>query len=166
MEPPSLRAGTLLAATLTMGLIAGTFVLYAHTVMPGLRATDDRTFVSAFQSMDRAIVNPWFMVTAFGGALVSSVAAAIANRGSTAFPWVMAAVGLYVVAVVITVAVNVPINDALKAAGDPAHIDVAQARAAFDESRWAAWNLLRVVTTVPAFALLAWSLVLFGQANP
>ena len=158
-----LRTLTLLGATLTMGLVAGTFALYAHTIMPGLRKTDDRTFVAAFQQTDRAIINPWFMITAFGGALVLTLVAAIANRGTPALPWIAAAFGLYLVAVIITVAVNVPLNDALKAAGDPAHIDVAQARARFHEASWATWNLIRVATSVPAFALLAWALVLCGR---
>ena len=43
-----LRTSTLMGATLTMGLVAGAFALYAHTIMPGLRKTDDRTFVAAF----------------------------------------------------------------------------------------------------------------------
>ena len=158
-----LRTITLMGATLTMGLVAGTFALYAHTIMPGLRKTDDRTFVTAFQQTDRAIINPWFMITAFGGALVLTLVAGLANRGTPAFSWIATAFGLYLVAVVITVAVNVPLNDAIKAAGDPAHIDVAQARARFHEARWAAWNLVRVATSVPAFGLLAWALVLFGR---
>ncbi len=62
-------------------------------------------------------------------------------------------------------AVNVPLNDAIKAAGDPASIDVAQVRAQFGEARWAAWNLLRVATSVPAFGLLSWALVLAGRAT-
>ena len=44
----------LVAAALTAGLAAGVFALYAHAIMPGLRRTDDRTFVGAFQSIDRA----------------------------------------------------------------------------------------------------------------
>jgi len=60
-----LRTLTLMGATLTMGLVAGAFALYAHSIMPGLRKTDDRTFVAAFQQLDRAIINPWFMITAF-----------------------------------------------------------------------------------------------------
>jgi hypothetical protein len=44
-----LRTSTLMGATLTMGLVAGAFALYAHSIMPGLRKTDDRTFVAAFQ---------------------------------------------------------------------------------------------------------------------
>jgi uncharacterized membrane protein len=57
----------------------------------------------------------------------------------------------------------VPLNDAIKAAGDPAHIDVTQVRDRFNEARWAAWNLVRVATSVPAFGLLAWALVLCGR---
>src|SRR6266702_7468982 len=110
-----LRTSTLMGATLTMGLVAGAFALYAHSIMPGLRKTDDRTFVAAFQQLDRAIINPWFMITAFGGALLLTLAAGIANRGTPALPWTAAAFGLHLVAVIITVAVNVPLNDAIKA---------------------------------------------------
>ena len=91
--------------------------------------------------------------------------AAIANRGMPALPPIAAAFGLYLVAVIITVAVNVPLNDAIKAAGDPARIDVTQVRAQFNEARWAAWNLVRVATSGPAFGLLAWALVLCGRAT-
>jgi uncharacterized membrane protein len=160
-----IRTATLIAATLAMGFVSGAFVLYAHTIMPGLRKTDDRTFVAAFQATDRAIINPWFMITAFGGALVLTLAAAIANRGTPTLPWIAVAFGLYLVAVIITIAVNVPLNDAIKAAGDPARIDVAQVRARFNEARWAAANLVRVLTSVPAFGLLAWALVLCGRAT-
>lgn len=161
----ALSTATLIGATMTMGLTAGVFALYAHTIMPGLRKTDDRTFVGAFQHIDRAIINPWFMVTAFGGALVLTAAAAIANRGTAALAPIAAALVLYLIAVVVTVAVNVQANDAIKAAGDPAHIDVARVRATFDEARWAAWNLVRTVATTGAFGLLTWALVLCGRAS-
>src|SRR5690348_10132405 len=78
------RGISLVAATITMGLITGAFALYAHTIMPGLKATDDRTFVTAFQSLDRAIINPWFMVGGFVGALVFTGAAAALHLGSGA----------------------------------------------------------------------------------
>lgn len=165
MTSTFLRLTTLMGAVLTMGMVAGAFVLYAHTVMPGLRETGDRTFVAAFQQIDRAIINPWFMITAFGGALVLTAAAALANRGTPAFGWIAVALGLYLIAVIVTVAVSVPLNDAIKAAGDPARIDVARVRAQFGEARWAAWNLLRVATSVPAFGLLSWALVLAGRAT-
>src|SRR5215217_3036080 len=161
-----LRATSLLGATLTTGLAAGAFALYAHTIMPGLKATDDRTFVAAFQAMDRAIINPWFMITAFGGALVLTLAAALTNLGRDPLPWIAVALGLYLIAFVITIAVNVPLNDAIKAAGDPDRIgDIAAVRERFHEARWAAWNLVRTLLTTGAFASLAWALVVYGRAS-
>jgi uncharacterized membrane protein len=165
MTSTLVRSVTLMGAAMTMGLVTGAFVIFAHTIMPGLHKTDDRTFVAAFQQIDRAIVNPWFMATAFVGALIFTLAAGIANRGTSALPWIAAAFGLYLVAFVVTIAINVPLNDAIKAAGDPNHINVTQVRAQFHEARWAAWNLLRVVTSTAAFALLTWALVLCGRAS-
>jgi uncharacterized membrane protein len=162
----ALRAGTLLAATVTMGLMAGMFGLYSHTIMPGLGMTDDRTFVGAFQAIDRAIINPWFMAGGFLGALVFTVAAAIAQLGQDALGWVAAALVLYLVVFAITIAVNVPRNDAIKAAGAPDQIaDLAAVRAGFDEARWRSWNLVRTVATTTAFGLLAWALVVYGRST-
>lgn len=162
----AVRAVSLLGAVITMGLAAGAFALYAHTIMPGLRNTDNHTFVASFQAMDRAIINPWFMASAFVGALLFTVAATVASIGRAALPWVIAALVLYLIAVVITIAVNVPLNDALKAAGNPDHIrDLAGVRERFHETRWAAWNLVRVAASCIAFGCLAWALVLFGRST-
>src|SRR5215469_3106277 len=65
-------AAILVAAILTTGLMAGVFGLYQHTIMPGLRHTDDRTFIGAFQSMDRAIINPCVMACAFGALIFTA----------------------------------------------------------------------------------------------
>jgi uncharacterized membrane protein len=111
-----LTGAVLVAATVTTGLVSGVFGLYAHTIMPGLRRADDRTFVGAFQSSDRAIINPWFMSYFFGALILTGLAAALhLGPGSRrALPWIVAAFVLYLVAVVITMAVNVPLNDATR----------------------------------------------------
>ncbi len=70
-----------------MGLVAGVFGRYAHTIMPGLGKTDDRTFVGAFQSLDKAIINPWFIGGGFLGALVFTIVAAIAHIGRDGLLW-------------------------------------------------------------------------------
>jgi uncharacterized membrane protein len=157
---------SLILATLTMGLVTGAFVVFWHTIMPGLATTDDRTFVSAFQSIDKAIINPWFMITGFVGALIFTLIAAFTQFGRPSFPWIAVALVLYLIAFVITIAVNVPLNDAIKAAGlpdDPA--DLAAIREAFDEARWRAWNLVRVIAGVVAFACLTWALVVHGSTS-
>jgi len=156
----------LILATLTSGLVAGVYVFYAHTVMPGLGRAGDRTFVAGFQALDRAIVNPWFMVSAFLGAPVLTAVAALLHLGESArgvLLWVVVSLVLDLVAVGITAGINVPANNRLKAAGDADAIDVAAARAEFDEGRWTRWNLVRVVLSVVAFAALLWALVLAGR---
>jgi uncharacterized membrane protein len=162
----ALRGAVLVAATVTMGLVAGVFGLYAHTIMPGLRRTDDRTFVGAFQSIDRAIINPWFMASFFGALVLTGLAAAL-HLGvdeRSVLPWTAAAFVLYLAVVVITLAVNVPLNDAIKAAGQPDRIgDLGGVRQRFSEARWAGWNLVRTVTSTAAFVCLAWALVVYGD---
>lgn len=149
-----------------MGLMAGAFAIYAHTIMPGLRKTDDRTFVGAFQAMDRAIMNPWFLGGGFLGALVFTLAATITHLGHAASLPTALALASYVVTFVVTMAVNVPLNDALKRAGDPDRIaNLAAVRAAFNEARWARFNLLRTVLCTTSFALLTWALVLHGRGS-
>jgi uncharacterized membrane protein len=143
----------LVAATISSGTLAGVFLLYAHTVMPALRRVDDTTFVTTFALLDRAIVNPWFLATGFLGAPVLTAAAAVLLLGEDSSWWIAAALALHVVMVVVTGAVNVPRNDALKAA-DVSASDAATARASFDEARWVRWNLVRVVTSTAATGLL------------
>ena len=157
-----LRTPSLILATFTMGLVTGAFALYAHAIMPGLKTTDDRTFVAAFQSIDRAIINPWFMLTGFAGALVLTALALVTQLGRDPLPYIAAALVLYVIAVVITIAVNVPLNDAIKAATNLD--DAAAIRERFHEARWAAWNLVRVVVSTAAFGLLAYSLIVYGRS--
>ena len=164
-----LLPGTVLAAaSLTTGLMAGVFGLYTHTIMPGLRHTDDRTFVGAFQSIDRAIMNPWFMMAFFGALVLTGLAAALHLSGDrrNLLPWIGAAFVLYLIAVVITMAVNVPLNDALRAAGDPARIgDLAAVRQHFHEARWSAWNLARTLTSTAAFGCLIAAAMLHRSAK-
>lgn len=154
----NLRPLLLLGATITMGLTAGAFAVFAHAVMPGLRSTDDHTFVAAFQSIDRAIINPWFMAGDFVGALLLTLAAAVSHLGRAASPWILAALALYLIAFVVTIVVHVPLNDAIKAAGNPDRIrDLAGVREHFHETRWVTWNVVRVATTITAFACLVWA---------
>jgi uncharacterized membrane protein len=162
------RSTVLVLATMATGLTAGVFWIYGNAFMPGLRATDDRTFVGAFQSVDRAIINPWFIGGGFFGALILTAVAAGLHFGEdwrSTLPWIIAAFVLHLVVVIITVSVNVPLNDAIKAAGDPAAIDVAAVREAFSEAKWVAWNWVRIGLDIAAFAALSVALILHGRAS-
>jgi uncharacterized membrane protein len=164
-----IRGMVLVAATLAMGLMAGLFFSYAVSVMPGLAKADDRTVVDAMQRINVAILNGWFGI-AFGGALLLSALAAglylRADGGAGArgpLPWIVAGLVLYLLVLVITFAVNVPLNDALAAAGAPDRIaDLAAVRHRF-ETRWVPWNVARAVVSAAGFGCLTWALALAGR---
>jgi uncharacterized membrane protein len=125
-------------------------------------------FVGAFQSIDRAIINPVFMTCFFGALVLTGLAAGLSlGAGSRrVLPWTTSAFVLYLAAVVITLAVNVPLNDGPKAAGDPDRIaDLTAVRKRFNEARWAAWNVVRTLTSAAAFGCLAWALVVYGDLS-
>jgi uncharacterized membrane protein len=147
-----------------MGIMAGVFQLYTYAIMPGLGRTDDGTFVGAFQAIDTAIINPVFMLTFAGALAFSGLATALQVGENSVLPWTATAGLLYLVVFVITIVINVPLNDAMKAAGRPDRVaDLAGVRRRFDEAKWARWNLVRALLTTLSFVLLTWSLVVFGR---
>ena len=162
-----LRAASLLAATMTIGIGAGVFQLYNFVIMPGLGRTDDRTFVGAFQQIDTAIIGPWLFFWFFGALGFIALAAAL-HLGAderSALPWIGGAFVLHLAVVFITMVINLPLNDKIKAAGDPGRItDLAAVRERFHEARWVGWNLFRAVASTVAFGCLAWALVLHGRS--
>lgn len=136
----------LIVAAALMGLSAGLFATFSYAVMPGLRRTDDATFVQSMRAINVAILNPVFAVV-FAGAAVVAVAALVTGWGTGARPWLVAGLVLYVVgAFIVTGAVNVPLNDALAAGTDGA----SQLRTSF-EGRWIVWNGVRSALTIAAF---------------
>ena len=141
------------AATIATGLMAGVYFIYAVSIMPGLRRLDDSGFVAAFQATDRAIINPVFLVAFFAPTALCGISA-YTERGELGYRWIVVALVLNAAIVAITMAVNVPLNDALKARGDVAGPDAAAARQAFREERWVAWNWFRVVANLGALVCL------------
>lgn len=153
----------LVVAVTTTGLVAGLFWTFAHAVMPGLGRSGDVVFVAAFRAIDRAISNPWFGV-GFVGAPLSTVAAAVlhAEVGGPAAGWLWLSGVLQAAVLVITVAVHLPLNRQIQAAG-PAELRAEKAgvRLVF-ERRWVRWNVARAVLSTAAFGCVIWALALHG----
>lgn len=61
----NLSTVSLIAATLTTGMVAGLMADWAYTVLPGLGRSSDRTFVEAVQHLNRAIQNGWFFLSSW-----------------------------------------------------------------------------------------------------
>jgi uncharacterized membrane protein len=159
------RSGALVAATITTGLMAGLYYAYACSVMPGLSRTDDRTFITAMQQINVAIINPWFFVSFFGALVLTALAVVLHLRGDerAVLPWIAAALVLYIATLVITIGFNGALNNELAAAGDPDRIaDLAAVRERFEAS-WVRWNIARAVASTVALGCLTWALVLHGR---
>lgn len=149
------KIATLIAATITTGLMAGLFFAFTYAVMPGLARAEDRTLVEAMQRINVAIVNVWFIICFLGALAFSLLAAVLHLRQGAVFAWAAAGFVLYAATLLITVRFNVPLNNALDAASLD---DARQARASF-EVAWVRWNLVRVVTSLGAFGCLVGALV-------
>lgn len=134
-----------IVAVLLLGLSAGLFFAFTVAVMPGLRRTDDATFVATMTAINRAILNfPFGLV--FVGALIAPIVAAIlAFVTGASSPWLLIAAAVVYLAGVLAVTggVNVPLNEALDRDGK---------RRPF-EDRWVRFNTVRTVSGIVAFAL-------------
>jgi uncharacterized membrane protein len=162
------RGIVIVLATLAVGLFAGLFYSFTVGVMPGLARADDRTFVQAMQEINVAIVNPWFMLSFLGAPLLVALACVLFLIGGNRapLPWLALALVFAVATFVITVALNIPLNDALEAARrDPAAIAAPAGPRASFESAWVRWNNVRTLTSTAALVFMAWALVQYGRTQ-
>ena len=102
------------AAAVGAGLIGGVFFAFSAFVMPALRRLPAVQGIGAMQSINRLAVTAPLMLALFGTAVLSVVAViwAIRFRGHAA-PWMLTGGAAYIVAILITIAGNVPLNNAL-----------------------------------------------------
>jgi uncharacterized membrane protein len=147
--------GAALAATVGAGLMAGLFFAFSVAVMPALGRLQPAVGARTMQAVNSAILNPVFGVV-FGGTTVLCVLLAVAAPFSVESGTTSIVVGavLYVVgSFVVTVALNVPLNNRL-AAVDP---DGAAGARVWSEYlvRWTAWNHVRTVMCTASTAALA-----------
>ena len=146
-----------IALVITSGLLAGFFFAWWCSCMIGLRNVGDDTFVETMQAINDVLPNSRFAIPFFAPAVLAPFAAwrAFATGNDAAGWWCVAATILSIVTFVITAAGNVPLNNALEAAGRD---DDSSARAAFEEP-WVRLNTLRTVTSFAAFAAAVGGLV-------
>ncbi len=149
----------ILAAALGSGLMAGLFFAFSTSVMAALARLPPSGGIAGMQSINVAIQNPLFFAAFFGTALVSLTLLVAGLFGLTpaARGWLVAGGALYLAGILgITVAFNVPMNNAL-AAADPA--STAGARLWSDYlSRWTAWNHVRTAAGLASLACFCMAL--------
>lgn len=155
MSDNALATLTVLAA-LGCGLVGGVFFAFSTFVMRTLGRLPSAQGIAAMQAINVAAPTPPFMTALFGTALcclVVAIAAVSTREGLDAMLPLAGAVVYLVGTVVVTMAFNVPRNDAL------AQVDSLGAEAEGHWhpylAEWTAWNHVRTVTSLVAAVLLA-----------
>jgi uncharacterized membrane protein len=158
-----------LSATVTLvvaGAVTGVFFAFSVSVMPGLDAIDPERAVTAMQSINEKIINPFFL-TAFLGVPIAAGATGgllLATGHRAAGVVFLAAAGVYLLgALMPTFIVNIPLNDTLEAAGTPD--DAAQAARVWEDfsPRWTAWNTARGAFSAVSLLLVGLGVYLWGR---
>src|SRR5262245_26196001 len=147
---------TLLSA-LGSGLIAGTFFVFSSAVMRALERVPGG--MVAMQSVNVVILNPVFLGVFLGTALVSAVTALIGSV-RWEFPrsgFLLAGAVLYIVgSLAVTIAFNVPLNNALVAA-DPSSPSGQELWKTY-LADWTFWNHVRTVASLAALLFFIFAL--------
>jgi uncharacterized membrane protein len=150
---------SILVAALGCGLMAGVFFAFSAFVMTALARLPPAQGIAAMQAINVAAITPAFMGALFGTAALCAalVVAALPRWGEPGAVWLLVGGLLYLVgAIVVTMAFNVPRNNALATLAADSTNDVSfWARYV---AGWTAWNHVRAAACLAAAASLTLAL--------
>ncbi len=139
------------STTLGAALVAGIFFAFSTFVMTALSRLLPEQGIAAMQSINMAVLNPWFFAVFFGTAL-GSVALAILgilNWGAPGSIYLVSGSLLYLIGcILVTIVLNVPLNHGL-AAVEPGSTEGAEMWTRY-LSTWTTWNHLRTAASLAA----------------
>jgi uncharacterized membrane protein len=144
-----------LATALGAALVAGAFFAFSTFVMTALGRVAAPEGIRAMQQINITVINPWFMTALFGSGVACLVVAiaALADWDGDYGPYLVIAAVLYLVGSLgVTMAFNVPRNNAL-ARSEPASPEAARLWQRY-LVEWTAWNTVRTVSSLAATAAL------------
>ena len=146
-------------AALGAGLIAGTFFIFSVAIMPALRRLPASESMAAMQSINVVIQNPVFLGVFAGTGILSVVLAVMTllNRNPSISVYILAGAILYFVGTfLLTIFLNVPLNNALDAA-DPS---TAAGQEVWKNYlvNWTFWNHVRTIASTLATAAFIFSI--------
>ena len=140
-------------AALGCGVVAGVFFAFSAFVMGALARLPARQGIAAMQAINVVVLNPLFLGTFFGTALLSLVLDIVVLMDWSA-PWsgyLVAGSLLYFVGTfLVTLLFNVPLNNKLAAVRP----DSAEGKTVWTHYLrvWTAWNHVRTVAPLAAMA--------------
>lgn len=147
--------GLKLFSALGCGLIAGIFFAFSTFVMRALAQLQPAQGIAAMQSINITVINPWFLITFFGTAvtcLLLTIASLLKWQQPGAVFLLVGSLLYLFGTVLVTIAFNVPLNDAL-AIAKPDGPEGAELWASY-LTTWTNWNHVRTIAALIAAALL------------
>lgn len=138
-----------ITSLLSIALIAGLFFTWSNSIMPGLKQLPTKNFLLAMQMLNRAILNPSFLITFLIPVALLPLNCYLQFKEAVGvkFYFLLLACMFYVFGVfLVTMIVNVPINESLDKldilrANDK---DLLYQRIKF-ENRWIPFNTTRAI---------------------
>jgi len=153
----------LIITTLTSGLIAGLFYAWSISVTPGLAKIEDENYLQAFQKMNRAIINPIFLMCFMGLAILLPLLSYF-SYNSIDFVYVITASILYLVGVMaVTFLGNIPLNNKLESLKIESMTD--EQMSTFRERFESKWNTLNYVRTISSSLSFIFMIIACMQSN-
>jgi uncharacterized membrane protein len=144
----------LLVITTTLtGLMAGLFYAWSVSVTPGIGRLGDKEFLLSFQAMNKAIINPLFMICFLGAAVMLPIAT-FTQPASVRWLLLGATVAYIGGVIAVTFIGNIPLNNALDRLNIASSTSeqLATFREEF-ESKWNALNNVRSIANTLALVL-------------
>lgn len=142
------------------GLIGGLYFAFSTFIMTALGRLDQASGVAAMNAVNAVILRSLFMPVFLGTTLAALALAVlgVVRWGEAGAPAMLAGGGVYVIGMfVVTMAFNVPLNNAL-AAADPASAEATSVWARYLKD-WTLWNHVRTIASLAASALFIAALV-------
>jgi len=147
---------------LLTGLSAGLCFTWSNAITPGIGRLDDLSYLSAFQQMNRSIINPLFLIVFFGPFFLGFINLYLIKSEPISMIWLLIlAMAFYFFGVLlVTIFGNVPLNDLLDKTdlGNATVEDLKLLRDQF-ETTWNRLHLIRTITSVISFLILKLSLL-------
>ncbi|MEH2081346.1 MAG: anthrone oxygenase family protein [Nostoc sp.] len=146
---------TLLTA-LGCGLVAGVFFAFSTFVMNALARLQPKEGIIAMQSINITAINPLFMLALFGTAVacIFLAVSSVLKWHQPSAAYLLIGSLLYLIGtVLVTIAFNVPLNDAL-AIAKPDSTEGANLWARY-LTNWTFWNHVRTIAALAAALTLA-----------
>ena len=156
----------LLLSILGVGLTAGLCFTWSNAITPGIGRLDNLAFLQSFQAMNRAIINPSFLLVFFAPSLLLFLNVYLHRNinSNTFWSFLMAALLFFAGVGLVTIFKNVPLNEMLDKTilHQASTNQLTDLRTAF-EKPWNRWHMIRTVSSFTAFALLLTGILFHKQ---